>query len=109
MREWATCGKEAAGFLPKGVGRSRALYHESTFFPRMYCIEIQIYEEAGKGSGKFATIGSERGLVFRQQFGLISVTRARLYLAHYMFSYQVPTFRNASSKILFVGDSNCTM
>ena len=33
MRDWATCGKEVAGVLPKGVGRSRALYHEIGFLP----------------------------------------------------------------------------
>ena len=63
----------------------------------------------GKDSGKFATIGRKRGLVFRQQFGPISVTRALLYLAYYMSSYQVPTFSNASSQILFARDSNCAM
>lgn len=109
MRDWATCEKEVAGVLPKGVGRSRALYHESTFFPRTYSVKVQVYNEVGKDLGIFATIGRECGLIFQQQFGLISVTRARVYLAYYVFSYRVPTISNSSSKILFARDSNCAM
>ena len=94
MRDWATCGKEVVGVLPKGVGRRRALYHESAFFPRTYCIKIQIYDGVGKDSGKFATIGRECGLIFQQQFGLISVTRARLYVAYYFVYVFLPSTNN---------------
>lgn len=57
MRDWATCGKKVAGFLPKGVGRSCALIYEETSFPQLYCIKIQIYDEVRKDSGENGCFG----------------------------------------------------
>lgn len=109
MREWAMCGKEAAGFLPKGVGRSRALYHESTFFPRTYCIKIQIYEDVGQDSGKFATIGRQCGLIFQHQFGLISVTRALCIWHTICFPTKYQHLAMLVLRFLFARDSHCAM
>ena len=100
MRDWATCGKKVAGVLPQGVGRS---------CPQLYYIKVQIYDEVRKDSGKIGAMGRECGPVFQQQFGLISVTEARLCLTCHMFSYQVPTISNAGSKILFARDSKCAI
>ena len=102
MRDWATCGTKV---LTKGVGRSCVLIHEKTFFLPFYCIKIQIYDEVRKDLGNIGAMGRECGMGFQQQFGLISVTEARLCLACHMFSSQVPTISNASSKILFARDS----
>lgn len=109
MRDWTTCRKKVAGALPKGVGRSCALIHGKPFFAQVHCIKIQIYDEVRKDAGKTGSMGRECGLVFQQQFGLISVTEACLCLTCHMFSYQVPTISNASSKILFARDSKCAI
>ena len=52
MRDWATCRKKVAGTLTQGVGRSCALIHGKAFFPQVYCIKIQIYDEVRKEAGK---------------------------------------------------------
>ena len=59
MRDWARFGENVAGVLPKVGGRSCALIHESTFFPQVYCIRIQIYDEVKKDSRKIRCYGQE--------------------------------------------------
>ena len=105
MRDWATYRKNLAGILPMGVGRPCALIHEEAFFPQLYYIKIEIYDEVRKDSGEMGAMGWECGQIFQQDFGFISVTKARLCFTCHMFSYQVPTMSNASSKIPFARDS----